>query len=809
MKLSRFSKQIIAVVCAMALIVAGYAFKPSTAKAAAPSGWTQMATTGNVNLNNGWTYYCGGAGGTVPTAYYEENGSSLSLYVETAPTAEYGLQLWAPSTALTPGTSYQYQISFTADKAGTLNTKDDVSNSTWKAQSYVAGQNTLTGEFTAAAATRAFIANMTGVAADTTFTDITVTYSADYTTPAPPESTTDQDGYYKVESGWATPGSFQIFAGYGGRSMYYKGTGSYDDMKVKMAGSGSSEDWTTQIGINYPGLTSGTQYDFEVVFDSNEAFTMFAQVPGVTTINDIAVVNGENTVSGTFTAGTDPAHGQIMFFPKYAPDGTVFDFSSVTVTPHSAPTSTSETATPEPTTKAGKDCDQEAWTFAETDGWQYYVANADSTYEDGGSFDSGMTINYGSYLEHPGTCQARTPILTVEENENYTGSISVTCDKGIGAVTAAVWAYDSSTGEYTWLQDSEEGEQAVAADTKTTFTFDYNGPTTGKVVYLICTNYTPANSNLVFEATHSGEVPTTEAPTTTQEESTTEANHWVNVAGSNDYQYWDATDTNVVSYQNPGWSGEKEAGIYVLNPEGQGAPVKVVIDGVETSVAQGDNDTFYCMGAGLLFYDSTLVKPQTNIDIYYAPSTTVKHELKFKNINSPMYDVSEYKSTTPYTYPTKTDKLFAGWFSDAECTQPYMATTGYAFAKFIDADIVGPVKFQLATDNTAIRFLGALDSSDYSSAGFILGGTYGNNTFSNKSRAASKLYSRITAAGEEKTAAEVFHNDDAQYFFTYTLTGLDADIVTGNQMTWNATPYFVTLDGTTVTGETGNYPPSI
>ena len=336
----------------------------------------------------------------------------------------------------------------------------------------------------------------------------------------------------------------------------------------------------------------------------------------------------------------------------------------------------------------------------------------------------------------------------------------------------------------------------------------------GFVVYLsamtkkyndVTITYGGGTAYIQIENTNGSEDPTTETPTgetesqteTTTEEPTTPADHWVNVAGSNDLQYWSATDTKVISYQDPGWSGQKEAGVYVLNPDGMGAPVKVVIDGVETNVAQGDNDTFYCMGAGLLFYGSTLVKPETDVEIYYAPATTTKHELKFKNINSPLYDVSEYKSTTPYTYPEKEGKIFAGWYADSSFTTPYTETTGYAYAKFIDEKVLD-AKFQKNQDGTAIRFVSTIDDClDYEEAGFDFTGTYGSKVI-NTSKPITKVYKTIKAAGAVLTPSSAFENADSAYFFTYTVRGMDGE----TQSHWEVTPYFVTPDGTRVTGTT-------
>ncbi len=167
------------------------------------------------------------------------------------------------------------------------------------------------------------------------------------------------------------------------------------------------------------------------------------------------------------------------------------------------------------------------------------------------------------------------------------------------------------------------------------------------------------------------------------------------------------------------------------------------------------------------------------------------------------YDVTDYKATG--TYPDAPEgKIFAGWYTDDTCIEPYMENTGYAYAKFIDEKVLGPVKFQLATDGTAIRFLSTVDNADYESAGFIISGTYDGHTITNKSRAAKTLYKAVMADGQKKLPT--IFSPESNYFFTYTVGGLEADKIAG--MTWNVTPYFVTEDGTTVTGAAGTYPVS-
>ena len=164
------------------------------------------------------------------------------------------------------------------------------------------------------------------------------------------------------------------------------------------------------------------------------------------------------------------------------------------------------------------------------------------------------------------------------------------------------------------------------------------------------------------------------------------------------------------------------------------------------------------------------------------------------------YDVSEYKSTTPYTYPTKAGKIFAGWFTDDTCIEPYTGTTGLAYAKFIDEDVLG-TKFQVALDGSAIRFLSSVDSMDYAEVGFKFTGTYKQSTVSEKTKTTEKLYSKITADGT--SVLPTVFSEDSSYFFTYTIRGMED---AGQNSTWNVTPFYVTLDGTTVEGTPGVYP---
>ena len=145
--------------------------------------------------------------------------------------------------------------------------------------------------------------------------------------------------------------------------------------------------------------------------------------------------------------------------------------------------------------------------------------------------------------------------------------------------------------------------------------------------------------------------------------------------------------------------------------------------------------------------------------------------------------------------------MFAGWFTDDTCTTPYTSTTGYAYAKFIDENVLS-TKFQASNDGTAVRMLSSLDSKDYSQIGFNFTGTYDGDELDNWTKTATKIYKKINADGTE--VEPTTFSSESKYFFTYTVRGLTA----GKSLTLSVTPFFVTLDGTTVTGKSGTYPQS-
>lgn len=167
------------------------------------------------------------------------------------------------------------------------------------------------------------------------------------------------------------------------------------------------------------------------------------------------------------------------------------------------------------------------------------------------------------------------------------------------------------------------------------------------------------------------------------------------------------------------------------------------------------------------------------------------------------YDISSYRSGETYTAPTKTGKVFAGWYEDAEFTTPIGkdVKTGYAYAKFVDETLLYP-KCQTRAGTTAesesadLRMMLAVDSLDYSNVGFDI--VYNDTNYYGQSKT---VYEQIQVTDNgvpcSFAPAVVFETEVAKYMLSCILTDIP-------QTDFNkkicVTPYWTTLDGTKVTG---------
>ena len=169
-----------------------------------------------------------------------------------------------------------------------------------------------------------------------------------------------------------------------------------------------------------------------------------------------------------------------------------------------------------------------------------------------------------------------------------------------------------------------------------------------------------------------------------------------------------------------------------------------------------------------------------------------------EQVSGNSYDVEVYKAND--IYPKKKDVTFAGWYSDANYSTPYTGTTGKAYAKFIDADVL-KVMFQWKeSDHSALRFVSTIDHENYQTVGFIFSGKYGDKTIDTKDKEISTVYKKIEANNQMISPTTVFASI-SKYFFTYTIRNMNGNTASN----WTVTPYFVTPDGTKVLGTTGTH----
>ena len=175
-----------------------------------------------------------------------------------------------------------------------------------------------------------------------------------------------------------------------------------------------------------------------------------------------------------------------------------------------------------------------------------------------------------------------------------------------------------------------------------------------------------------------------------------------------------------------------------------------------------------------------------------APTTEAPTETTYEE---GYYDVSPYRSTTPYTHPTKDGKLFAGWYTDSTCSTPYTKNTGVAYAKFVDESVM-TVKYQDKTEDGKryIRFLSSVDCLEYNNVGFSIVGTYGTAALGPVDRDSTVVYTSVLAGGQ-KVLPSVF-SEESSYIFTYVLKKIDPS----KYLEVNMTPFWTTQDGTKVEG---------
>lgn len=176
---------------------------------------------------------------------------------------------------------------------------------------------------------------------------------------------------------------------------------------------------------------------------------------------------------------------------------------------------------------------------------------------------------------------------------------------------------------------------------------------------------------------------------------------------------------------------------------------------------------------------------------YYEPRTASEPFV------SKLLPVSDYKSTD--TLPTLNGSVFAGWFDDENCTEPYLKTDGSAYAKFIPAAVFS-VKSQLrvgtvpTSSSTSLRLITTVDGDMYASVGFRV--EYGGKTVDVETKTVySSLFATDGASSFEYRPADICFA--SKYFATFVLSSVPSSAFS-QKIT--VTPFVRTLDGSFVLG---------
>lgn len=167
-------------------------------------------------------------------------------------------------------------------------------------------------------------------------------------------------------------------------------------------------------------------------------------------------------------------------------------------------------------------------------------------------------------------------------------------------------------------------------------------------------------------------------------------------------------------------------------------------------------------------------------------------------------ELSDYRSGSEYEIPEKNGKVFAGWYWDADFTEPVSAdeTSGKAYAKFV-APAVFSIRNQFragtttASSNTDLRIITSIDSENYTSVEFYLeaGGVKAKEPI-----VVHTVYTSLYnyADGDKPyTPRQAFENTDSLYFAVEKVTGIPADFFATEL---KITPVYYTWDGSTITG---------
>ena len=171
-------------------------------------------------------------------------------------------------------------------------------------------------------------------------------------------------------------------------------------------------------------------------------------------------------------------------------------------------------------------------------------------------------------------------------------------------------------------------------------------------------------------------------------------------------------------------------------------------------------------------------------------------------------DISEYRNATAslnIVPDAEPGYEFAGWYDESGNPIAASTTSGTAYAKYVDADVMtvrAQIKANTTKDSetTDIRFFTTVDSVKYDEVGFVITPEGGTESQKPVTTVYERLYKATQGSVEEDTTISPTDvSPQSKYFTVYSYWG----IANKNfDKTFTVTPYWTTIDGTTVYGDT-------
>ena len=626
------------------------------------------------------------------------------------------------------------------------------------------------------------------------------------TTAAPTTTAKDYpDGYTKaLNDTWVDLGAwkYKFNASWSAEKGAYKGGDELNGFSVYIRNSSIAEENGGAFIVPKISLEANTEYEYRFVVNAElSADKIFkpTRYLGDTVVYRVfqkALKNGTNTYTGTFTSGST-AGEELRIDLSFYPQGSTLTFTEFSVvkvgettaaptttvkpTTTAAPTTTAKpTTTAAPTTTAKPTTTAAPTTTAKPTTTVAPTTTAESTTQGAVDPYSGQEwkaatdgLDYKICIVDKKTTDEFNGVFQKEGTSLYIAGSAAILKPNYKSATLNGNSIDIWQGAYVRVQISNLNENA---DNTLVITDTFNN------------EYT-----IIIRSGNPYPDAPTEEPTEAPEP---QGDEWINVVGGGTQWYYNNTSkikiSQVVSVQKPGFADQQ--GIYLSVPAGIS---EVSINGVSQSASATEQSICAVQGAGVVVFLTAMTSYTNEIAIKNGTDISyiqIRNDVATEPKTGNQYDVEVYK--TNEIYPTKSGLIFAGWFSDDDYTSVYEGTSGKAYAKFIDAKVL-TFKYQWKGDHSALRFVSSIDSLDYQSAGYIFSGTYGDKTIKQTTKEVEKVYRKITA--DDKSIVPSIFSDDSTFFFTYTIRNMDGT----KASTWDVTPYYVTLDGTTVIGKSG------